>query len=123
MGVDFDDVTAILGELPEVERTTSYGTPSFKLRRRMLARLREDGETLVVRVDPMAREALLADPSGAYFITEHYRDADLVLVRLAVADPQELRELLTEAWLDAAPKRLRAEHEARLLAAPPDGDT
>ena len=113
--MNFDQVSDLALRLPEVERTTSYGTPSFKVRRRMLARLREDGETLVVRVDPLEREALLADPTGAYFITPHYGDYDYVLVRLALADPKEIRELLVEAWLREAPRRLVAEHEAELL--------
>jgi hypothetical protein len=113
--VTFDDVKAIALELPEVEETTSYGTASLKLRKRMLCRLRDDGTTLVVRVDPLERQALLADPGGAYFITPHYEDYPYVLVHLEIADPTELRELLIEAWLERAPKRLAAAHEDELL--------
>jgi hypothetical protein len=112
--VTFDDVRAIALQLPEVEETSSYGTPSFKVRKHMLCRLRDEGETLVVRVDPLEREGLLAE-GGAYFITPHYQDYPYVLVRLADADPAELRELLVEAWLEGAPKRLAAEHEDELL--------
>ena len=36
-------------------------------------------------------------------------------MRLALADRDEIRELLVEAWLREAPKRLVAEHEAELL--------
>ena len=111
----FDEVLGIAAELPEVIESTSFGTPSLKVRKRMLARLREDGETLAIKVDILEREALLADPSGAYFITPHYEDYSYVVVRLAKADPAELRELLVEAWLREAPKRLVAEHEQRLL--------
>ena len=113
--MNFDDVLAIAASLPEVEESTSYGTPALKLRKRLLARLREDGETLVVKVDPLEREALLADPSDAYFITPHYQDYPYVLVSLPVADREELRELLVEAWIREAPKRLAAEHEDELL--------
>ena len=92
----FDDVRAIALNLPEVAETTSYGTPSFKVRKQMLCRLRDDGATLVIRVDPLEREALLAEPGGAYFITPHYQDYPYVLVELESADPNEVRELLIE---------------------------
>ena len=111
----FDDIREIALSLPEVEETTSFGTPSFKVRKAMLCRLRDEGENLVVRVDPLERAALLADPSGAYFITPHYEDYPYVLVRLAIVDPVEVRELLIEAWLERAPKRLVAAHEDELL--------
>jgi hypothetical protein len=81
----------------------------------MLCRLRDDGATLVIRVDPLEREALLAEPGGAYFITPHYQDYPYVLVELERADPNEVRELLIEAWLERAPKRLVAAHEDELL--------
>jgi hypothetical protein len=110
----FEDVKEIALELPEVEETTSYGTPSLKVRKAMICRLRDDGGTLVVRVDPLKREALLADPSGAYFITPHYEDYPYVLVNLEIANPVELRELLIEAWLERAPKRLAAAHQNEL---------
>jgi hypothetical protein len=113
--VTFDDIREIALSLPEIEETTSFGTPSFKVRKAMICRLRDEGENLVVRVDPLERAALLADPSGAYFITPHYEDYPYVLVRLAIADPTEVRELLIEAWLERAPKRLAAAHEDELL--------
>jgi hypothetical protein len=111
----FDDIRAIALTLPEVVETTSFGTPSLKVRKAMICRLRDDGATLVVRTDPLEREALLADSSGAYFITPHYEDYPYVLVNLGIADPDEVHELLIEAWLERAPKRLAAAHEDELL--------
>jgi len=111
----FDEVRKLALALPEVEEGTSFGTPSFKVRKKLLARLRDDGETLAVKVDMLEREALLADGSGAYYITDHYREWPYVLVKLSVADPTELHELLVEAWLREAPKRLAAAHEEDLL--------
>ena len=111
----FDDVRDLALKLPEAAESTAYGTPCFRVRKRLFARLREDGTTLVVRVDPLEREALLNDPSGTYFITPHYQDHPYILVGIESADPGELWELLVEAWLERAPKRLAAAHEAELL--------
>lgn len=45
----FDEVRQIVLAWRGVEEGTSYGTPALKVRRKMLARLREDGDTLVVK--------------------------------------------------------------------------
>jgi hypothetical protein len=113
----FEDVRELALKLPETVESTAYGTPCFRVRKRLFARLREDGTTLVVRVEPLEREALLADPSDVYFITPHYQDHPYILVGIEKADPGELWELLVEAWLERAPKRLAAAHEAELLGA------
>jgi hypothetical protein len=51
--------------LPEVEVSTSYGTPALKVRKKLFVRLREDQEHLVLFVDFMEREALVADYDAA----------------------------------------------------------
>ena len=48
---DWETVERLGSELPEVEAGTSYRTPALKVRGKMFARLREDGETLVVWTD------------------------------------------------------------------------
>lgn len=40
----FDDVRRISLAWPEVEDGTSYGTPALKVRKKLLARLKEDGD-------------------------------------------------------------------------------
>ncbi len=65
--VTFLDVVAAANKLPEVEVSTSYGTPSIKVRGKMIARMKEDGETLVLRTDFIARQILTqADPDAFY---------------------------------------------------------
>jgi hypothetical protein len=96
---------AIGTRLPGVEVTTSYGTPSLKAAGGFMCRLRTDPDALVLRVvDLGEREALLQGQPDAFFTTPHYDGHPSVLVRLEVVDPQELAELLEEAW------RLRAKH-------------
>ena len=82
-----------------------------------------DGDVLAARVpDVGAKEALIADDPEVYFTTPHFEGYPAILVRLAKISEPELVELLTEAWLTRAPKRLAAEFltelEARLNAEP-----
>jgi hypothetical protein len=108
MPVTFADVRQIALALPEVEEGKSYGTPAFKVRGKFLSRLREDGETLVVRIDMDERDILMAANPETFYITDHYRGYPAMLVRMATVDPDELRELLEGAWRRVAPKRLVA---------------
>ncbi len=57
------------------------------------------------------RAALLAEDPETFFVTPHYQDYPGVIVRLATARPDQLRELLTEAWRLVAPKRLVREFD------------
>jgi len=110
VGVSYATVQRIALALPEVEEGTSYGTPSFKVRRKMMTRLWEDGETMVVRIDFATRKALMQAEPEVYYITDHYRDYSAVLVHLSRVTEGDLRELLTECWHFVAPPRLVAEY-------------
>lgn len=92
--------------LPEAEETTSYGTPAFKVRDKLFARLREEGDILVVKCDMDEREALIQSEPDTYFVTPHYQNYPYILVRMKEIDLEALREVLTDAWRIAAPKRL-----------------
>jgi hypothetical protein len=104
----WDDVREFGLALPGVVEETSYGTPALKVNGKLLVRLKEDAETLALRVDFEERHALVHEQPDVYFVTPHYEDYPMVLVRLPAVDGDELRELLTEAWLDRAPKRVVA---------------
>jgi hypothetical protein len=108
MPVPFETVRQLALALPEAEEGTSYGTPAFKVRGKLFSRLWEDGETLVLKLSFDARELLMnADPE-TFYITDHYRGYPAVLVRLPRIEPDQLREVLEEAWRFNAPKRLVA---------------
>ena len=66
-----------------------------------------DGPILGARVEHLvAKEALLADAPDVYFTTPHFDGYPAILVRLEEIAVDELEELLAEAWLARAPKRL-----------------
>ena len=97
--------------LPGVEEGTSYGTPGFRVRGRFLARLWEDGETLVVKCGDDERDFRMQVDPESFFTTDHYRGYPTVLIRLAKVRLNDLRSVLEEAWRRNAPKRLVAEYD------------
>jgi hypothetical protein len=103
-----EDAREIALSLPEAEEGKSYGTAAFRVGKKFFARLREDGETLVVRVDLDEREVLMQANPEAFYITDHYQGYPLMLVRLPAVSRDELRERLEESWRRSAPPRLVA---------------
>ncbi len=96
-------------ELPEVEISTSYGTPALKVAGKLMGRLRTDSDgSLALKTSD--KEALVASDDAAYFTTPHYDGYDYILVNLELADASELAELIDDAWHIAAPARLRKQH-------------
>jgi hypothetical protein len=66
-----------------------------------------DGPILGARVEHlMAKEALLADDPSVYFTTPHFDGYPAILVRLENISLTDLQELIVEAWLVRAPKRV-----------------
>src|SRR4051794_23986053 len=103
--VSFETVRELALALPGAEEGTSYRTPAFRVGGKLFARLHQDGESLVVKIDlDQRRMRMKADPQ-TYYITDHYQDSPMMLVRLANADPEDLRELLEESWRLSAPGR------------------
>jgi hypothetical protein len=102
-------VRAILTKLPGVEEGTSYGTPAFKVKGKLLARMKEDGETLVLRVALELKEALIEENPEVFFTTPHYDGYAAVLVRLRKISKGDLTRVIDEGWQFVAPKKLVAE--------------
>lgn len=120
------DVREIALALPEVEETVSWGDlPTFAVRRKGFLIYRgprpdavdDAGERLtdviVIRCSAEDKEALVADESTPFFTTPHFNGYRAVLVqesRLAELSRDELAEVITDAWVSCAPKRLAQAH-------------
>ena len=64
-------------------------------------------EVLAVRVSgETEKQALLASDREVFFTEPHYNGFPAVLIRLPAIEPEELRELLTDAWRLMAPPKL-----------------
>jgi hypothetical protein len=102
-------------ELPEVAEGLWYGTVALNVRGRYFARLKEDGQSVVFRLESLDEQAFLADSQpNVYFVTEHYRGYRAVLARLRPLTISECRSRLATAWHAVAPKTLVREHSEAL---------
>jgi hypothetical protein len=96
--VTWSTVRALALALPGVEESTSYRTPAMKVRGKLIARLKEDGETIVVPMTIDERDVRIEADPDVFFVTDHYVPWPYVLVRLAKVTRTDLRELLQDAW-------------------------
>ena len=117
----WDDVRRIALALPETTEAVSWEHAHWRVKdkgfvwerplRRSDLEARGDaapnGPILGARVEHLvAKEALLADDPGVFFTTSHFDGYPAVLVRLDEISMQDLEEVIVEAWLCRAPKRL-----------------
>ena len=130
----WDDVRRIALDLPETSEQSSRGLAFWRVRAkgfvwerplrstdlRALGDAAPEGPILGARVEHLgAKEALLADDPSVYFTTPHFDGYPAVLVRLDRIAVDELEELIVEAWLARAPKRLAKQYvDTHLKAAP-----
>ena len=107
-----DEVRRLALGMPDATEKPCFGTPGFYVRKKLFARVKEDGESIVVKVDPGEREALVQEQPDTFVVTPHYEKYAMVIIRLEHADPEELEEMIIEAWRRSAPKRLLADYDA-----------
>lgn len=127
----WDDVRRIALALPESEERLSRELRQWRVKDKLFVwerplRPKEidalgadapDGPILAARVEHLvAKEALRADDPRVYFTTPHFDGYAAILVRLERIAVADLEELVTEAWLVRAPKRLA---DAYLRESPP----
>ncbi len=97
MSVSFEMVREMALALDDVVESTSYGTPAFKVKGKLFVRLHQDLESLVIRMDMDQREDFIALDPETFYITDHYKDYEWLLVRMSKVKPSTLRELLNIA--------------------------
>lgn len=119
----WDDVRRIVADLPETVEASTFGNVAWKVKGKLMVWERPlraadrvalgdeapDGEILGAAVtDEGVKHALVADRPDVYLTTPHFDGYAAVLIRLDAIDVDELAEVITEAWLAKAPKRVAA---------------
>jgi hypothetical protein len=126
----WDDVRRIALALPEAGERSSRGLASWRVRDkgfvwerplrpadvRALGDDAPTGPILGARVEHLgAKEAFLADDPDVFFTTPHFEGYPAVLVRLEAITVDDLEEVIVEAWLARAPKRIAKDYADRNL--------
>jgi len=123
---NWDDVDAIASGLPEVtsrvgghdvmrqwqvrKKTFVWERPLRKSDLEALGDAAPDGAILGAWLaDEGEKFALIEGNPAVYFTTPHFKGYAAVLINLPAIDGDELAEVITDSWLNRAPKRLAAE--------------
>ena len=110
--MDVDDLRTLFAAFPGVEEAPSYGTPGFRVRKKLLARLHQSEPAVVLRVEDVEQqEALIAMDPKTFYITDHYQGYPYVLARLRAKSRKRILEVFESSWRSAAPRKLVAEFD------------
>jgi hypothetical protein len=99
---EVDRVREIALALPDVkENKTKLGT-GWKVKGRLMTceAINKSAEpnSLMACVSADKRRRLISERPDVYYLTDHYRPYDAVLVRLSKIDQESLRKLLESSW-------------------------
>jgi hypothetical protein len=92
----YDKISELVAALPATSEKACYGTPGFYVGKKLFARLKEDGATLVVYNDK--RDEWIASNPEICFITDHYKDHPMLLIDLEKVKQSLLATLLKKSW-------------------------
>lgn len=101
-----DDIRRIALTLPATTEKPSYGTPGFRVKDELFARIRDEGDLMIRVADEDEKRAMVEHEPNKFFTTPHYDGYASVLVLFGGVEVDELTELLTEAWRLCAPRKL-----------------
>lgn len=108
----FARVLKLASKFPGVEESRSYGTPSIKVKKKVLARLRSEAEGgLAILCDFPEREALMEAQPDVFYITDHYKDWPMVLINLDNVLWDAMPGIIEDAWRRAATPTLLREFD------------
>jgi hypothetical protein len=102
--VTLADVRRIALSMPDTEERPSYGTPGFRVKDKLFARVLDE-DAIVIRVDLAWRGAMMEGFPDVFTLTPHYQAYPWVIVRLGAIGKARLREVLAEARDLAVPRK------------------
>jgi hypothetical protein len=106
MSVSTDEARSLALSLPEAVEMDHHGRPSFRIGGKIFATLRDEGRMNVMVDEGGILTAVDAAPEACEKVWWGKRLAAVAVI-LARTDREHLAELLTDAWEQKAPARLR----------------
>jgi hypothetical protein len=103
-----DSVRRIALRLPDAVEQETWGTPTFRVRKKIFVMFSEGGREAWVKSTHDEQQALIAMDPETFFMPPYVGPSGWIGIRISTVDAGEMRELVTEAWRMTAPKRLVA---------------
>ncbi|MFJ9771773.1 MmcQ/YjbR family DNA-binding protein [Kitasatospora sp. NPDC101157] len=111
--VTFDEFRAMALALPEAAQEPTWGIETLRVRGKVFAMGAPDGDSVTVKASHEDQAELIAAEPEVFSFARYVGRHGWVSVRLDLVDPEELHDLLTEAWRRTAPRRSVREFDAR----------
>ena len=92
--------------LPQAIEQETWGTPTFRVRKKIFVMFGEGGSEAWVKSTHDEQHALVSMDPDTFFVPPYVGPNGWVGVRLAKVDAGEMRDLVTEAWRLTAGVRL-----------------
>jgi hypothetical protein len=111
---DFKGVKNIALTFPDTEESTSHeGTPSVKVRGKLMCRLHESGEFIAIRLDFEIRDKYLDSHPEIFHLPDHYKPYPYICMWTHNYDGNLLKEILEQSWKGLATKKRLKEYEEK----------
>lgn len=102
-----DQVRQLALGLPGATERETWGKPTFRVGDRLFATLAADGSMAAVKASRGDQAALVAAAPDAFSVAPYSGRFGWVAVRLGQVDPDQLAELVVDAWRQTAPDKGR----------------
>lgn len=102
---DFEAVKNIALTFPDTEESISHeGTPSVKVRGKLMCRLHDCGEFIPIRLDFEIRDKYLDSHPEIFHLPDHFKNYPYICMWIHNYDTSLLKEILEQSWRGLATK-------------------
>lgn len=111
---DFDLVKHIALTFPNtVESISHEGTPSVKVRGKLMCRLHDSGEFIPIRLDFDIRDKYLDSHPEIFHLPDHFKAYPYICMWIHCHDKKLLTEVLEQSWKGLATKKQVKEYDEK----------
>jgi len=114
---DFEVVKDIALTFPDTEESISHeGTPSVKVRSKLMCRLHESGEFIPIRLDFEIRDKYLDSHPEIFHLPDHYKNYPYICMWTHTYDKKLIKEVLEQSWRGLTTKKQNKEYDEKKTA-------
>ncbi len=111
---DFEFVKNIALSFPYAEESISHeGTPSVKVRGKLMCRLHDNGEFIPIRLDFEIRDKYLDSHPEIFHLPDHFKDYPYICMWIHNFSKNLIFEVLEQSWKGLATKKQVLEYEEK----------